>query len=110
VKQLNELLLSDIDIIHHFSSGVYAKDTRIPAGVTLTQHTHPFDHLSILASGTAIVTVDDMAETLTGPVCLTVVANKVHSVQAVTDVVWFCIHATDETDPNNVDMVILGRT
>ena len=38
-------------INHHFSAGVYAKETLIPAGHVLVQHKHKFSHLSILASG-----------------------------------------------------------
>ncbi len=98
-----------VDLVHHFASGVYAKETRIPAGVVMTQHVHPFDHLSILASGTVAVTVDDASMgAITGPACINILAGKVHSVTAITDAVWFCIHATDETDPEKVDAEILG--
>jgi len=45
-------------IEHHFSAGVYAKETRIPAGNVLVQHKHKHDHLSILASGSIELKVD----------------------------------------------------
>lgn len=92
-----------IDIAHHFSSGVYAKETHIPAGKVLTQHVHSFDHLSVLASGSAMVEVDGVGELMTGPTVVTIKAHKEHKVTSLTDVVWFCIHATDETDPEKVD-------
>jgi hypothetical protein len=31
-----------------------------------------------------------------------------HGVKAITDCVWFCIHATDEKDPSKVDDVLIG--
>ena len=78
-------------IKHHFSSGVYAKETRIPAGQWLVSHAHEFDHLSILASGTVEVIVDNLQKIITGPACLTIQANKHHGVKAITDSVWCCV-------------------
>ena len=46
-------------INHHFSAGVYAKETLIPAGHVLVQHKHKFSHLSILASGSIELMVDE---------------------------------------------------
>ena len=95
------------EIQHHFSSGVYAKKTVIPAGMALVQHKHAFDHLSVLASGTVQITVDGDTKTVTGPACLTIEAGKHHGVKAVTDAVWYCIHATDCTDESKVDEVLI---
>lgn len=92
-----------VGIEHHFGGGVYAKETLIPAGKVLTQHRHRFDHLSILASGVARVSVDGVAREVVGPACLLIEAGKVHEVEALSDVVWFCVHATDCTDPAQVD-------
>jgi len=99
--------VGNVDVIHHFNSGVYAKEVHVPAGSKLCQHSHTFDHMSILASGTARVVVDGVAAEFTGPQCLTIEANKHHSVEALTPVVWFCIHATDHTDVENVDMMLI---
>ena len=95
-------------IEHHFSSGVYAKETRIPAGQWLVSHAHQFDHLSILASGTVEVMVGDTRKVLVAPACLTIEANKHHGVRALTDVVWYCIHATDCTSEDEVDDVLIA--
>jgi quercetin dioxygenase-like cupin family protein len=92
-----------VQIHHHFGGGTYAKETVIPAGVVLTQHRHAFDHLSILAAGTAAVDVGGLCRTLIGPACILIEAGKSHSVTAVTDVTWYCVHATDCTDPERVD-------
>lgn len=92
-----------VRIEHHFGGGVYAKETVIPAGKVLTQHRHQHDHLSILARGTARLRVDGVARLLTGPACIVIEAGKVHEVEAISAVTWFCIHATDCTDPAQVD-------
>ncbi len=94
-------------IHHHFSSGVYAKETRIPAGFILVQHVHKHDHLSILASGSVEMVVDNVKSVIHAPACLTIAAGKHHGIKSLTDVVWYCVHATDCTDENEVDEVLV---
>jgi len=95
-------------IEHYFSSGVYAKETRIPAGSWLVQHAHLHDHMSILASGSVELMVDGKTSVLHAPACLTIEAGKHHGVKSITDVVWYCIHATNCTDADEVDNVIVA--
>ena len=94
-------------IEHHFGAGVYAKETRIPAGHVLVQHKHKHDHLSILASGSIELMVDGARSIIHAPACLTVEANKHHGVKSLTDVVWYCIHATECTDADEIDEVLI---
>jgi quercetin dioxygenase-like cupin family protein len=86
---------------HHFAGGVYAKGYTIPAGHRLVQHRHAEAHLSILAAGRAVLLVDGEKSELTGPVCITIEAEKHHGVKALTDCVWYCLHA-DEPDHDQV--------
>lgn len=95
-------------IAHHFGAGVYAKETRIPAGLCLTQHVHAHDHLSILADGVVDVRVDGKVQRHYAPACLTIAAGKTHEVTALVDTVWYCVHSTDETDPDKVDAVLIA--
>lgn len=90
----------DVTVNHYFGGGVYSKEMLIPAGTLLGQHVHTYDHLSILASGQAIVIVDNVPTAYTGPACLVIQANKQHMVHALTDTVWYCIHATDDPHLN----------
>jgi quercetin dioxygenase-like cupin family protein len=94
-------------IIHHFSDNLYAKEALIPKGITICKHTHSFDHLSILAKGKALVGIDDEFIEMKGPICINVKAGKEHSVLALTNIVWYCIHATDEKDPSKIDHVLM---
>lgn len=94
---------------HHFGGGVYAKETFIPAGKWLVQHTHKFDHLSVLAQGSIELIVDGTVSVVHAPTCLTIQANKHHGVRSLTDVVWYCIHATDCADKDEIDNVIISE-
>lgn len=98
-----------MNIEHHFSSGVYAKQTMLPKGSFAVQHKHKHSHLSILASGRVLVCVDEEEKEYVAPACITIKAGKNHGVEALEDSVWFCIHATDETDINKVDQVVIAK-
>ncbi len=95
---------------HHFAGGVYAKELRIPAGFKLVSHRHEYDHLSVLAFGTVLWSVGDaVPEVLNGPCAITVAAGAEHTLHAISDAVWFCVHATDATDADQVDAAILEK-
>jgi quercetin dioxygenase-like cupin family protein len=98
-----------IHLVHHFGGGVYAKETRIPAGVALEQHVHPFDHLSILASGRAKIVAGEEFMLRDGPAVLLIRKGIKHKVHAITDITWLCVHATEETDPEKIDHVLVGE-
>jgi hypothetical protein len=103
------------NVRHHFAGqdqakGVYAKELHIPAGYELVSHSHEYDHLAVLACGSVFWRAGDMAPSLmTGPRAVAVVAGVEHSLHALTDAVWFCIHPTDEADPAKVDAAILRK-
>lgn len=96
-------------INHHFSDGLYAKEIMVPEGTAILKHTHDFSHLSILAQGMVAVMIGDSIEIIRAPACIEIKAGVVHGVKAVTDCVWYCIHATDEKDASKVDDVLTGR-
>lgn len=93
----------DLNIKHYFSGREYAKQMTLPAGHYAETHKHTHDHLSILASGRVLVTVDGATSAHEGPTCITIPAGAAHRIDAVTDSEWFCVHATSETDPDKID-------
>lgn len=99
-------------VTHHMpdADGVYMKEALIPAGKELTAHEHTFTHKSILASGRAVVRSGGVEALVCGPAVLTIRQGLGHSVRAVTDVVWFCIHASNETDPEMIDHTLVKET
>ena len=51
--------------------------------------------------------VDGERKIIHAPACLTIEADKHHGVKSLTDVVWYCIHATECTDLDEVDEVLI---
>ena len=100
--------VSLIPVEHHFADKLYTKTMWLEAGQTMGKHKHSYSHLSILGQGRALVTTPAGAVEYTAPACITIAANVEHVVHALTDVKWFCIHATDETDPAKIDEVLIN--
>ena len=95
-------------ITHHFSDGLYAKEASFEAGTAILKHTHTFSHLSILAKGKVAELRGSEIDIVDAPACIEIKAGMTHGVKAITDCVWFCIHATDEKDPSKVDDILIG--
>lgn len=94
---------------HHFSDGLYAKELVIPKDMGIVQHSHKYAHLSILAKGRVIVISDDKEQEYKAPACIEIKAGVHHKVISLEDAIWYCIHATEETDADKVDEVLIAR-
>jgi len=68
-------------------------------------HTHPFDHLTLLASGSLRVTVNGKTTDFKAPHMIYIKAEHEHELVALEDnTVAYCIHAL--RDGNGVDDII----
>lgn len=68
-------------------------------------HTHPFDHLTLLAAGSVKVTVEGKETIFKAPHMIYIRADKVHQLEALEDnTVAYCIHAL--RDGNGVDDIL----
>jgi quercetin dioxygenase-like cupin family protein len=99
----------DLGTVHNFSDGLYAKQMFIPKGYVVGQHAHKFSHLSILAKGKVIVKTDSGETNYEAPACLEIKEGINHAIEALEDSVWFCIHATEETNIDNIDNILIGK-
>lgn len=80
------------------SGNVLAVETVAPAGMMLESHVHEHSHLSILARGKALVKVGDVEQVFDAtdlPKVVMIPRGVQHSVQAITDIVWYCNWAGD---------------
>lgn len=102
---------SGVGIAHHMpddGSGVYIKETVIPAGARLAMHVHTFTHKSVLCSGRVALVVDGVRREVQAPAVLVMKHGSSHEVEALTDAVWLCIHASDELDPERIDHTLVS--
>ena len=99
----------DPQVEHHFSDGLYAKRMVIPQGFEVGQHAHKYSHLSILAKGRVLVKTDEAQKEYAAPACIEIKSGVLHVIQALENSEWYCVHATDETDAEKVDQVLIER-
>lgn len=101
------LVLTMLRTQHHFAAGVYIKQMALRRGHYAETHEHNYDHFGLLGSGEAVVELEGECKVHVGPCVIEIRAGKKHKITALTDIEWFCIHATDETDPEKVDAVLI---
>jgi quercetin dioxygenase-like cupin family protein len=97
----------DLNTKHFFSDGLYAKQMSLPTAHFAESHIHKYSHLSILAKGRVIVEADGIETEYTAPACIDIKAGVKHKITAYEDVVWYCIHATTETNLDDIDTVLI---
>ncbi len=88
----------EIEPVHHFSEGVYAREIMIPKGTTLTGKIHKFEHLNIISKGDISVLTENGIERLRAPCTLVSKPGTKRVGYAHEDTVWTTIHATKERD------------
>ena len=107
-------VLSDRGIFHFVSGGVYIKELRMWAGDIGVQHKHLYDHFSI-TTGRVIVATDTGDQAYPAGTCILLAAGINHSVRALEDLSWFCIHAVPpglsdtEVLAGEMDNVVIQR-
>ena len=95
------------DPIHHFATGIYARQQLLPAGHYVETHAHTYDHLSIMSGGPVRVECNGVTIEYSGAACITIKAGVKHKITAEGDAEFFCVHATNETDPMKIESVLV---
>lgn len=99
----------EIEIVHHFSPGLYAREARIPKGVLLTGKIHKKAHLNIISQGDISVLTEHGVQRLTAPCTLVSYPGIKRAGFAHEDTVWTTIHATDLTDLEAIEAEFIAK-
>jgi len=82
-----------IEPVHHFAHGIYAREITIPAGTLLTGKVHSTEHLNIVSSGSIVVWTEDGMKQVDAPFTMVSRPGTKRVGLAITDTVWTTIHA-----------------
>lgn len=96
--ELAQLPQADLEVVHHFSKGVYARELRLPAGVVAVGKMHATEHLLIIAQGDISITTERGTERLLGPMVINSMPGIKRAAFAHEDTTVITIHVTEETD------------
>lgn len=102
IDKLEALMLREpqveLEPVHHFAHGLYARELAIPAGTLLTGKIHRTEHLNIISKGRIIVWTEDGMREVAAPCTLVSRPGTKRVGYALEDTVWTTIHATEERD------------
>jgi quercetin dioxygenase-like cupin family protein len=99
--------MDNFNIKHHFSDGIYAREMTLQSGNFVMTHKHTYSHFSFLAKGRALVGIGDDKSIYEAGSLIEIKAGQEHYIEAIEDIVWFCVHATSETDESKMDEVLI---
>jgi len=95
--------LADLAKIKHiYSDGVYIKAYRVPAGLKIYSKRFPDDHVTILGHGSVVVANGNENIKFVAPAHFVFEAMTRYTIHTLEDSVWYCVHATTETDPATI--------
>lgn len=90
---------------HVQAEGVYIKTTLVPKNVKFYNKRTPDSHVAILAHGSIIMDNGETKIQFQAPANYIIPANSRIAFYTVTDCVFYCVHATKETNLDELDRI-----
>lgn len=97
-------------ITHYFAPGVYAREMWMPKDCLITGKIHMTEHLNMLSQGRVSVSNQGDSITMTAPYTFVSPVGTKRAIYAHEDSTWTTIHATDLTDPEEIEEEIIAET
>lgn len=91
---------------HIQADGVYIKTTFVPKDVKFYTKRTPDEHVAILAHGEILmIETEDKQTRYRAPANYVIPASSRIAFYTLTDCVFYCVHATNETNINTLDRI-----
>ena len=111
IVKLQTLMLKgdtlELEVKHHFSEGLYARELFIPAGVCLVGALHKTTHLYMVVKGKCKVSSQFGNLDIEAPFMGETIPGTKRVIYAETDCVWIGFHPTNLTDVDEIGRQIL---
>jgi hypothetical protein len=112
IDRLEALMRSEpqveIEPVHYFAHGLYAREITIKAGTLLTGKVHRTEHLNIVSKGRIAVWTEDGMREVSAPFTMVSRPGTKRVGYALEDTVWTTIHATEETDLVKLEAILIA--
>lgn len=100
----------DCPVVHHFGPGVYLREVTIPAGTFVIGHAHKRSCLNIMLKGRLVLrSPDGDLREVSAPLIMTTGPGRKVAF-AIEDTVWQNIFATDETDVEKLEEMLVEKS
>lgn len=106
---IKELPPVECPVKHYFSQGLYARELFIPKGTVLTGKTHKYTNLNIMSKGKLSIRTDEGVLTVEAPFTVVSPPGTKRIAYAHEDTIWTTIHATDETDVDEIEKIFIAQ-
>lgn len=80
------------------ADNLFAKKHILSKGDKIGKHIHSYSHLSILGYGSVRVNTPNGSKVYDAGDCIVITENTEHTIVALEDSCWFCIHTSDKGD------------
>jgi len=97
-QELKQHTQVELEPVHHFSKGLYARELTLPQDSCVTGKIHKDPHLNVLLKGSCRVTTPFGTEEIHGPCIFESKPDTKRAVYAITETTWITFHPTEETD------------
>lgn len=97
------------DMDHHFISGMYIRKASAPKGMIFTTQIHKVRHPFFILKGKAKILTENGIEILEAPHFGITEAGTKRLMEIMEDIVWYTVHATDETTVEGVEDEVLAK-
>jgi hypothetical protein len=99
----------EIEPVHYFADGTYAREITIPAGTLLTGKIHKTEHLNVISKGMiAVWSPNEEVRYIRAPFTFVAKPGTRRVGLAYEDTVWTTIHATGgETDLGALEALLI---
>lgn len=95
---------------HHFASGAYVREMRIPAGVLVVGKLHKTEHIAILMQGKVTITSETGSTTFEAPCIMVAPPGTKRVAYAHTDSIWASVHKVgDERDLQVIEDRLIAK-
>lgn len=93
----------ELEVKHHFSNGVYARELIIPKDTVLVGKIHKYQNMNMLVKGELDVLVDGEIKRVKAPFITISPAGTKRIAYAIEDSIWVTIHGTNELDLTKIE-------
>lgn len=95
-----------LEVRHHFTAGLYARELCVPAGVVLVGALHRTRHLFVLLQGTIVVNDGSGPREVSAPSITETQPGIKRAIHALTDARMVTFHVTEETDMDKIEAAV----
>lgn len=111
MRELETEYPAEIEIVHHFAPGVYCREMRVPAGVTLTGKIHRHAHYNVLSKGEVTIAMESGPMRVSAGFAFVSAPGTKRAFFVHEDAVWTTVHPnpTDERDLEKLEREIIAE-